>query len=118
MYQLNNSHKPSYTGKILRGLFSTDQSFLSGLLTNIKGTCSKKSLSVYDTWFGFYIHLKKGTFVLPYDHHRRKRVKHPTSIFFESVKGLFSQNVTDLTDLVENFFSITHGPLPLAELQK
>ena len=35
----------------------------------------KKSLNVYDTWFGFYIHFKKVTFLLPYDHRQRKLVK-------------------------------------------
>ena len=34
----------------------------------------KKSLTVYDTWFGFYIHLKKVTLVLPYGNHRCKCV--------------------------------------------
>ena len=35
----------------------------------------QKSLNVNDTWSGFYSHFKKGTFALPYGHHRRKWVK-------------------------------------------
>ena len=34
----------------------------------------KKSLNVYDTWFGFYGDFKKGTFGLPYEHGRTKWV--------------------------------------------
>ena len=43
--------------------------------SDISGTCSKKSLNVNDTWFGFYRHLKKGTFGLLYGNHRSKWVK-------------------------------------------
>ena len=39
------------------------------------GNIFKKSLSVYDTWFGFYGDLKKGTLRLPYGKCRRKWVK-------------------------------------------
>ena len=34
----------------------------------------KKSLNVYDTWFGFYGDFKKGTFGLSYEHGRAKWV--------------------------------------------
>ena len=49
--------------------------FLSELLQYI-GKIFKKSLSVYDAWFGFYGNFKKGTFGLPYEHRRAKWVNH------------------------------------------
>ena len=39
------------------------------------GNMFKKSLNVYDAWFGFYGDFKKGTFGLPYEHGRFKWVK-------------------------------------------
>ena len=42
------------------------------------GNMLKKSLSVYDAWFGFYGDFKKGTFGLPYEHRRAKWVKIPS----------------------------------------
>ena len=53
----------------------------------------KKSLNVYDTWFGFYIHFKKVTFVLPYDHHRHKWVN-----------GIGIENLSNVITIVKLFF--------------
>ena len=48
--------------------------FLSEILQYM-GNTFKKSLNVYDAWFGFYGDFKKGTFGLPYEHGRTKWVK-------------------------------------------
>ena len=45
--------------------------FLPELLQYI-GNMFKKSLNVYNTWFGFYGDFRKGTFGLPYEHGRAK----------------------------------------------
>ena len=50
--------------------------FLSELVQYI-GNIFKKSLSVYDTYFGFYGDLKKSTLRLPYGKFQRKWVKDP-----------------------------------------
>ena len=39
------------------------------------GNMFKKSLNVYDAWFGFYGDFKKGTLWLPYGKCRRKWVR-------------------------------------------
>ena len=57
---------PAKNGMILTAPYSEVSSaiynlFLPELLQYI-GNMFKKSLNVYDTWFGFYSHLKKGTF--------------------------------------------------------
>ena len=52
------------------------------------GNMFKKSLNVFDTLFGFYIHFKKVTFGLSYGHRRRKWVKPNTDDY-----KVFSQTI-------------------------
>ena len=64
----------------------------------------KKSLNVYDTWFGFYIHLKKVTFALPYGLQRRKWVKNLYDV---------TQKLQLLSLLYSSWLSSMHGSLSL-----
>ena len=58
--------------------------FLSELLQYI-GNMFKKSLNVYDTWFGLYGDFKKGTFGLPYEHGHVKWVKEDGATPLEAI---------------------------------
>ena len=58
--------------------------FLPELLQYIRNMF-KKSLNVYDTWFGFYGNFRKGTFGLPYEHGHAKWVK---VVYFSKFSGL------------------------------
>ena len=59
---------PSAKNSMILTLLSSE---VSSALTNLREHV-KKSLNVYDTWFVFYIHFKKVTFVLPYGLQQRK----------------------------------------------
>ena len=80
---ISNFYDPEISSPAKNGISLTaPYSEVSSALTNLFlwevlqyiGNMFKKSLNVYDTWFGFYGDFKEGTFGLPYEHGRVKWV--------------------------------------------